>query len=149
MGVYCIAFAQMVFGREPHEVTGFADLVETGADGQAAMVLSYEEGAFAVLTCAVRASSPHEAYVLGTEGYIRIPHSFWKSDRLVLVKDGAEEEFVFDLLGNGFSYEALEVGRCLRAGERESSIMPLEKTMAIQRTMDRLRGQWGLKYPME
>lgn len=149
VGVYCIAFAQMVFGREPREVTGFADLVETGTDGQAAMVLSYDDGAFAVLTCAVRTSSPHEAYVLGTEGYIRIPHSFWKSDRLVLVKGDDEEEFVFDLLGNGFGYEALEVGRCLRVGERESRIMPLEKTMAIQRTMDRLRNQWGLKYPME
>ena len=149
VGVYCIAFAQMVYDREPRAVTGFADLVETGADGQAAMVLSYDDGAFAVLTCAVRTSSPHEAYVLGTEGYIRIPHSFWKSDRLVLVKGDEEEKFVYDLLGNGFGYEAQEVGHCLRAGERESSIMPLEKTMAIQRTMDRLRGQWGLKYPME
>ena len=149
VGVYCVAFAQMIFGEEPQDVTGFADLVETGADGQAAMILSYDSGAFASLTCAVRTSSPHEAYVLGTDGYIKIPHSFWKSDRLILFRGDKEEELVFDLLGNGFGYEAAEVGRCLREELRESAIMPLEKTIAIQRTMDRLRSQWGLRYPME
>jgi hypothetical protein len=87
--------------------------------------------------------------VLGTEGYIRIPHSFWKAERIVLVAGEKEEQFAFDLLGNGFSYEAVEVGHCLRAGERESAVMPLAKTMATQRTMDRLRAQWGLRYPME
>ena len=149
VGVYCVAFAQMVFGTEPAAVTGFADIVETGVDGQAAMVLSFDDGAFASLTCGVRTSSTHEAYVFGTDGYIKVPHSFWCSDRLVLVRNNEEEEFVFETLGNGFGYEAIEVGRCLAEGRRESPIMPLKKTMAIQRTMDRLRSKWGLWYPME
>jgi len=39
--------------------------------------------------------------------------------------------------------------RCLDAGETESPIMPLDESIAIMDTMDRVRAKWGLKYPME
>lgn len=51
--------------------------------------------------------------------------------------------------GNGYGYEAAEVMRCLRSGESESKIMPLDETLAIQKTMDELRRQWGLVYPQD
>jgi hypothetical protein len=51
--------------------------------------------------------------------------------------------------GNGYNYEALEVARCLKAGKLESDIMPLDETRAIMVTMDTIRDQWGLKYPMD
>jgi dihydrodiol dehydrogenase / D-xylose 1-dehydrogenase (NADP) len=38
---------------------------------------------------------------------------------------------------------------CLRAGKSESEIMPLDETLSIVRTMDGLRAEWGLAYPME
>jgi len=44
--------------------------------------------------------------------------------------------------GNGMNYEAAEVVRCLRAGLRESEIMPLHETLAVMETMDALRRQW-------
>ncbi|MBF2085711.1 Gfo/Idh/MocA family oxidoreductase [Thermoleptolyngbya sp. C42_A2020_037] len=51
--------------------------------------------------------------------------------------------------GNGYGYEAAEVMRCLRSGEIESRIMPLDETLAIQKTMDEMRRQWGLAYPQD
>jgi predicted dehydrogenase len=51
--------------------------------------------------------------------------------------------------GNGYGYEAAEVMRCLRSGDIESQIMPLNETLAIQKTMDELRRQWGLVYPQD
>jgi len=51
--------------------------------------------------------------------------------------------------GNGYNYEAAEAGRCLRAGQLESEIMPLDETLAIMRTLDQIRAQWGLRYPGE
>lgn len=44
--------------------------------------------------------------------------------------------------GNGYNYEAAEVMRCLRAGELESKIMPLDETLSIMETMDAIRRQW-------
>ncbi len=38
---------------------------------------------------------------------------------------------------------------CLRDGRTESDAMPLDETLAIMRTMDQIRAQWGLRYPME
>lgn len=62
---------------------------------------------------------------------------------------GPGKPFHLPLSGNGYNYEAAEVMRCLRAGELESPIMPLNETLAIMRTMDEIRAQWGLRYPME
>ncbi|MGO9115859.1 MAG: Gfo/Idh/MocA family protein [Thermoguttaceae bacterium] len=41
--------------------------------------------------------------------------------------------------GNGFNYEATEVTRCLRVGELESRIMPLDETLGIMETIDAIR----------
>ncbi|MGI0488078.1 Gfo/Idh/MocA family protein [Pantanalinema rosaneae CENA516] len=53
------------------------------------------------------------------------------------------------IAGNGFGYEAAEVMRCLRNGELESPLMPLDETLRIMETMDLIRSQWKLKYPQE
>lgn len=45
--------------------------------------------------------------------------------------------------GNGFCHEAEEVGRCLRAGMTESDVIPLDDSVAVMRTLDRIRGEWG------
>jgi predicted dehydrogenase len=44
--------------------------------------------------------------------------------------------------GEGYRYEAAEVMRCLRAGERESTTMPLDESVVILETIDELRRQW-------
>ena len=41
--------------------------------------------------------------------------------------------------GNGYGYEAAEVIRCLEAGEAESPLMPLDESLAVMDTLDRLR----------
>jgi hypothetical protein len=51
--------------------------------------------------------------------------------------------------GNGYNYQADEVVRCLRAGRKQSDIMPLSETLSIMATLDGLRGSLGLRYPME
>jgi len=38
---------------------------------------------------------------------------------------------------------------CIQAGKLESDIMPHSESVTLMRTMDRIRNQWGLKYPME
>jgi dihydrodiol dehydrogenase / D-xylose 1-dehydrogenase (NADP) len=39
--------------------------------------------------------------------------------------------------------------RCLREGALESPVMPLEESLSIMRTLDEIRAQWGLHYPVE
>ncbi|SDN34347.1 hypothetical protein SAMN05444921_124124 [Streptomyces wuyuanensis] len=45
--------------------------------------------------------------------------------------------------------EATEVMRCLRAGETESPLVPLDGTLAVMRTLDAVRDRVGVRYPQE
>ena len=55
---------------------------------------------------------------------------------------GGEGVITLPVTGNGYNYEAAEVMRCLREGKIESQIMPLDETIQIMETMDKLRSEW-------
>jgi len=150
VGVYCVSMSSMVFGQPPEKITGIAHIGQTGVDEQSAMVLGYPKGQLAVLSCAVRTQTPQQATIIGDKGIIRIHSPFWCATTATASIEGKEDQTVkMPHKGNGFEYEAQEVMQCLRAGKLESDIMPLDETLAIMRTMDQIRTQWGLKYPME
>lgn len=142
VGVYCVSLAHHVFGGPPEALTGLAHLGETGVDEQSAWVMRFPGGRLAVCSSAVRTNTPQEAVLTGTEGRIRIP-DFWHADRYVLGK----REKRFQHRGNGYHYEAEEVARCVRGGLLESELLPLDETVQVLETMDRLRSEWGLEYP--
>ncbi|HEY3378296.1 MAG TPA: Gfo/Idh/MocA family oxidoreductase [Armatimonadota bacterium] len=149
VGVYVVSLAQMFFGA-PSAVTGLAHLGETGVDEQAGMVLSFTGGRLAILSCAVRTATAQEAVIYGTEGSLRLHGSWWRPSHLTLSVTGKDEQQIEPAaVGNGYNYEAEEFGRCLRAGLRESPMLPLSDTLTVMQTLDTLRAQWGLKYPTE
>ncbi|HJZ48053.1 MAG TPA: Gfo/Idh/MocA family oxidoreductase [Roseiflexaceae bacterium] len=149
VGIYTVSLASMVFGS-PERVTSMAHLGATGVDEQSAMIFGYSGGQLALLSQAIRTNSPHEALFLGTAGKIRVHTSWWKAAPMTLSVDGRPDELIeVPAVGNGYNYEAAEVSRCLREGRGESSVMPLDETLAIMRTLDEVRAQWGLRYPDE
>ncbi len=148
VGVYPISLASMLFGT-PTDITGVAQIGETGVDEQAAISLKYSGGQIAALTTGVRINTPQAAHVLGTDGSITIHAPWWKASKLTLNAGGKSEELDLPFEGQGMNYEAEEVGNCLRAGRNESDILPLSESLAIMQTTDALRAQWGLRYPME
>jgi predicted dehydrogenase len=149
VGIYSLSMASMVFGPAPAEVHSTAQIGETGVDEQSAFLLKYPGGELAVLSCAVRTGTAVEARIFGTEGSITLHSPFFKCGALT-VKRGGDEEFVdLPLAGNGYNYEAEEVGRCLRDGLKQSDVMPLSESLALMELMDSIRAQWGLTYPME
>ena len=148
VGVYPLSLASMIFGS-PTQVTGVAQLGETGVDEQAAMALLYAEGKIASLTTGIRINTPHEAHILGTDGSLKLHAPWWKPQTLTVNANGKSEDITIPYEGQGMNYEAQEVGDCLRAGQTESAVIPLDETLSILKTMDTLRAQWGLKYPME
>jgi len=149
IGCYTISLASMVFGTQPDRIVSMTHLGETGVDEQSAMIFGYPEGQLAILTCAVRTGIDQDARIYGTEGMIRLPASWWRGTQATLMV--GEEEQTVDLPydGTGYNCEAAEVMRCLEAGKLESAFMPLDESLAIMQTMDRVREQWGLTYPME
>jgi len=149
VGIYPVSFASMIFGNQPRIIQSLAHIGETGVDEQFAALFEYEGGAIASLSGALRTDFVNDALILGTHGRIHVPDFFYAKTATFRSASGAEEVFGPEFEGNGYQYEAAEAMRCLREGKLESSIMPLEETLAIMRTMDAIRSQWGLKYPSE
>ena len=61
--------------------------------------------------------------------------------------DGADrskrDQIVAAFKGNGYTHEAEEVVRCLRADETESPLLPLDESLAVKETLDLIRRSWG------
>jgi len=148
VGIYPLSLAHMILGT-PARLTSLAHLGDTGVDEQTAFILGYDQGQMAVLSTAIRTNTPHEAFIIGTSGWIKIHGPWWVSDTLTLKKDGQEDIISCPMVGNGYNYEAAEVGNCIRSGRLESEIMSLDETLAILGLMDEIRAQIGLRYPME
>jgi predicted dehydrogenase len=148
VGIYPLSFSHQLFGV-PKQITTLSHL-HAGVDEQSAVILGYEGGRIAVLASAIRTETPQVAYLLGTKGRIYIHPPWWKPKALTLSVNGRADELIqIPYQGNGYNYEAAEVARCLREGRTESDTMPLDETLAVMKTMDSIRNQWNLKYPME
>ena len=148
VGIYTISFAYWVMGA-PKRVFSLADIGETGVDEQNVAILEFDGGKLAMVSSAVRTNTPQEAVVAGTEGSIRIHEPWWRSDKMTVNAGGASELIEEPYGDNGFEFEAKETMKCIREGRTESRVMPLDESLAIMKTMDEMRAQWGLVYPME
>ena len=142
VGVYGVSLASHFLGP-PVEIASVASIGETGVDEQCAAVLRSEQGQLAVVKSSIVAETPQEATLIGTKGTIRIEGPFWCPQAMTLHR--AEEEKVrieMPYTGNGYQYEADEVGRCLRLEQKESELMSLEESVRVMETMDAIRAKW-------
>lgn len=149
VGIYPISFASMLLGT-PKEITAIAHIGETKVDEQIGVMFGYEQGQIAQLHSAVRTESPQEATLMGTKGTLRIHSPFWRANEITLTVEGkSPEKITIPFVGNGYNYEADEVASCIRAGRVESAIMPLDESLSIMETLDTIRRDCDLRYPME
>lgn len=145
MGIYPLTFAYLFLG-EPSSVAAAAALSPAGADVNLALALGYESGAVASLSTTMTAWSPRTASIATDRGRIDLAESFHHPTDAAWTSAGETETIHEDKVGTGLANEALEVIRCLRTGETESPLVPLDDTVRLMRLMDRIREQIGVRY---
>jgi predicted dehydrogenase len=150
LGIYPITFADIIFGAQPTRIQSSAVIGDTEVDDRSFYLFDYEGGRRAVLSASFTHIAPSEAVVCGTKGFIRVP-VFHAAQEFHIHRNGEDPETVRLPYGEGenFKFEIAHAMECITAGKTESSIMPHSETLAIMRTMDTLRSQWGLQYPGE
>ncbi|WP_331770441.1 Gfo/Idh/MocA family oxidoreductase (plasmid) [Embleya sp. NBC_00888] len=152
LGVYPVSFAQLLLG-EPDAIRAWAHLTPEGVDDNTGIVLGWDGGAVATLGCTFTADTDAPATITGTRGRIEFADGFFYPDRFVIHRRGHEPQPVLladvtdDLERGTMRHEAAEVMRCLRAGETESPLVPLDGTLAVMRTLDAVRERIGVVYP--
>jgi predicted dehydrogenase len=148
-GVYLISMASMVFGA-PAKALAVGSKGQTGVDEHDAFVLEHADGAIASLYVSLRARSSPDLTLLGDQGKIYLHAPVFAPPRLTLSIKGQDEQVLaFPYEGNGYQFQAIEAAECMLAGRTESPVMPLNETLSIMQTMDTLRQQLKLTYPME
>jgi predicted dehydrogenase len=149
LGIYPLSMSSFFLGA----VTGVkaqAEMTSTGVDMQTAFTLAHEGGGVSSCGCSLRSRTPTELTISGTKGFVRLHDRFHNTETItVTLVDGAsrsERTINLPRSGNGYTHEAQEVGRCIRAGLIESPVMPHEETLSIMGTLDAIRAQIGLRH---
>jgi len=148
-GVYLLSMASMVFGA-PARILAAGSMGATGVDDHDAILLQHDSEAVASLYVSLRAKASPDMTLLGDRGRIYVHAPLFVPGALTLGIYGKEEQVLkFPFEGNGYHFQAIEAANCILRGETESSLMPLDETLGIMQTMDEVRRQLKLKYPME
>ncbi len=146
LGVYLVSFAQMVMGA-PTSVSVRGSLEPSGVDAEASLLLGFPEGRTATLMCSLHSPMPGHARVFGSSGWIDVLPRFHHPRSIVLHRHGAEpEQFDRPPIGEGYAHELIEVTQSVAAGRTESTIMPLDDTLAVQRVLDDALGLLGIRF---
>lgn len=149
VGVYCLNFAEMVFGHA-QGVQGSCTKGETGVDLTDSMTLTWQDGRVAILNAASTCLSDRQGVVYGTNGFLVVeninnPQSYRVyNDQYELV-----EQVDCPPQLTGYEYEVLETADCISRGLLECPSMPHSETIHMMEVMDHLRSQMGISYPCE
>ncbi len=150
VGVYPINFALMVFHGKIKEINTTAVLSSKGVDLLNSVTLTFEDGKMAVLHSSMLTATDRLGIVYGDKGYIEVQNI-----------NNCEEIRVFDLNHqmlscykvpeqiNGLEYEVLSCIKAINEGKTECEEMPHSETLRVMRILDRIRGEWGMRYPCE
>ena len=149
LGIYPLSIAAYLLGPVV-SAQAQAQFGPTGVDVQTGFVLKHEGGGMSVCSCSVQARTPAELTLSGELGHVRLNTMFHRAPSVsVSLADGTSRTVPTPYTGNGYAYEAVEAGRCLREGLLESPRMPLDETLALMGVLDTMRDQIGLRYPAD
>jgi len=151
LGIYPISLAYDLLGA-PTSVVAVATKTATDVDRQTSMILSYGDEAQAVIQTTLDLRGPNRAVIVGSEGRIEIdevwytPTSYTRFDG----KGNVVEEFdgTVAVTGRGMQFQAAELERLVAAGELANDILSPTESAQIMHTLDEIRRQIGLSYPM-
>lgn len=138
LGIYPLTFATLVLGS-PSGVSAGAVLSDRGVDVNGGATLTYDTGAVATISWSQTAWTDTRASIAGDGGRIELPMRFHESGSFTYARNWDIDTIETPLLGRGYTHEAQEVMRCLRAGLTESPLLPLDGTLETMRLLDLIR----------
>lgn len=149
---YPASFAAWVLGM-PREVIARTTWVPNGdVTGQTSIMLVHDDGAQALLHSSVVSRTPTGAAICGEEGMIVFDPDFYiPGDFTVSDHTGRELRYTEakSAHAGGLHFQAVQMARCIAAGDLSCTIRPLEESIQTMAIMDDARRQIGEIYPEE
>ncbi len=150
IGIYPINFTSMVFGDDIKDISGICTYCSTGVDCQDNITITYNDGKMAILSSSMQVATHRLGMIYGTKGYIHCTNVN-NIEKIEVYNEDHEliKEVPIPPQVNGYEYEVLACKRVLEAGGIECEEMPHSETIKMIEWMDKLRKDWGIKYPFE
>ena len=154
MGIYPISFICNVLGEIPVEIKSMTRFSDLGVDEIANYMFRFPSGCLVNICTSFNLHMIDKAIIYGSKGYIEYPQ-FQVGQRFTVSQHNGTNEIVNKsevhepCHDNGFVYQVEEVFRCINEGRLESEIISLDETVKIMEVMDKMRNEWGFKYPFE
>jgi len=141
---YGMGLAYSILGP-PVRTTGIGTFGSRGLNLQVSGVFEHQGGKLTTWMASRTTYDVKEAVIIGSEGKIEIHAPWYKPTAMTVHVKGKDPEFIeYPLNGFvGYEYEAMAVMDAIQAGELECDIMPLDETLAIMKSMDSMRAEWG------
>lgn len=150
VGIYPLTFISMVLGNEIKEVVSTCTKTATGMDEQNAIILKYDNGVMAMAHSGMLAGTEQYGIVYGTKGYLIAENLNNVTGIKVYTK---ERKLIRELSVpkqiTGFEYQVRASMKAIREGRLECKEIPHEESVIMMELMDRLRADWGIRYPFE
>lgn len=150
LGVYPINFALMTFHGEVKKIDSTVVKSPAGIDWMNSMTMVFEDGRMAVLHSNMLASTNREGAIFGDKGYMEIQNiNNCEEIRLYDASYQCVKCIPVPEQINGYEYEVLACIKAIKAGKVECEEMPHNEILRVMRIMDKLRNDWGIKFPCE
>ncbi len=154
MGIYPISFVCYLLGELPCEIKSMTQFSESGVDETSCYMFRFPCGCFANIFTSFNLKMKNQVEIYGSKGFIEFSNFAIGESFTISKHDGTNEinetlEIFEKNPENGFVCQVEEVGRCIKKGKLESEIIPLDETIGIMEVMDKMRDEWGFKYPSE
>uniref|UniRef100_A0A7S1F7R0 D-xylose 1-dehydrogenase (NADP(+), D-xylono-1,5-lactone-forming) n=1 Tax=Noctiluca scintillans TaxID=2966 RepID=A0A7S1F7R0_NOCSC len=158
-------FLSSVSGLGPPVTVVASGTTELGVDVSAGVVLKFPRGRVATLGYSYLGELPEQTTIIGSRGRIVLHnpgHCPTKVSIVTLAGQRNEyqtetKEYPLPKLegtlncpnSEGLVYECAAVGNLLRAGKKESDVVPLDESVHMAEVMDSVRHQVGVVYPAD
>ncbi len=149
LGVYTLNFASMVLGNDISDIKSCCVKNEYGVDLNNSIMLSYKNGATALLHSNAQTMTDRRGIIYGSEGRIEVENINNPEAISVFKADGTYMQFDAPEQITGFEYQVQAAIDSIKAGKIEAEQMPHSEILCIMKIMDSLRAEWGIKYPFE
>ena len=143
IGIYPVWFSRFALGA-PTSTVARGRMLDTGVDGQAAMILGHTGGAQAVLHTTMGADTPTEARINGSSARVEVRTPFYAPNGFAFVRGDERTEFTdgTGLRGReGLAFQTTAIAQHVADGRTEAPEHPLDVSVAILETLDSLRSQ--------
>ncbi len=149
LGVYCINFALMNFGAEISSMTSSCVKNEYGVDTHNSIIIDFADGKTAILHSNMNANTDLRGMIYGDKGRVEFDNINNCEGITVYLNDGTVTRYETPPQITGFEYEVEASLDAVAKGMVECAQMPHSEILRVMRIMDKLRSDWGIRYPFE